>query len=51
MLLAFLYRAQLSYSIYKHDVIEIADPGSMQDACYMNFVIDLCYHKVSVAQW
>ena len=25
----------LSYSIYKHDAIDIADPSSMQDACYM----------------
>ena len=25
----------LSYSIYKHDAIDITDPSSMQDACYM----------------
>ena len=30
-----------SYSIYKHDAIDIPDPGSMQDACHVNFVIDL----------
>ena len=41
----------LSYSIYKHYVLKIADPSSMQDACHMNFVIDLTYCRVSVAQW
>ena len=29
----------------------IADPSSMQDACHMNFVIDLAHRGVSVAQW
>ena len=24
---------QLSYSFYKHDAIDIANPSSMQDAC------------------
>ena len=38
-----------SYSIYKHDTIDIADPSSMQDACHMNFVIDLTHWRVSVA--
>ena len=38
-------------SIYKHYAIDIADPRSMQDACHMNFVIDLAHHGVSVAQW
>ena len=33
----------LSYSIYKHDAIDIADPSSMQDMCHMNFVIDLTH--------
>ena len=33
----------LSYSIYKHDAID-AGPSSMQDACHMNFVIDLAHH-------
>ena len=37
--------------IYKHYAIDIADPSSMQDACHMNFVIDLARHGVSVAQW
>ena len=35
-----------SYSIYKHDAIDIADPSSMQDACNMNFVIDLAHRRV-----
>ena len=38
-------------SIYKHYAIDIADPSSMQDACHMNFVIDLAHYGVSVAQW
>ena len=38
-------------SIYKHYAIDITDPSSMQDACHMNFVIDLAHHGVSVAQW
>ena len=44
-------RNQTSYSIYKHDVINIADPSSMQDVCHMNFEIDRARLKVSVAQW
>ena len=32
-----------------HDAIDIPDPSSMQDACHMNFVIDLSHHRVSVA--
>ena len=28
-----------------------ADLSSMQDACHMNYVIDLAHHRVSVAQW
>ena len=31
-------------------VIIIADPSKMQDACHMNFVIDLAHCSVSVAQ-
>ena len=31
--------------------IYIADPSSMQDACDINFVIDLAHRGVSVAQW
>ena len=38
-------------SIYKHYSIDIADPSSMQDVCYMDFVIDLIHCGVSVAQW
>ena len=41
----------LSYSIYKHYTIDIADPSSMQDTCHMNFVVDLAHHGVSVTQW
>ena len=41
----------LSYSIYKHYTIGIADPSSMQDTCHMNFVVDLTHHGVSVTQW
>ena len=38
-------------STYKHHAIDIANPSSMQDACHMNFVIDLVHRGVSVAQW
>ena len=41
----------LSYSIYKHDAIDITDPSSIQDAYYMNFVIDLAHLRVCLAQW
>ena len=34
--------------IFKED---IADHGNMQDACHMNFVIDLVHRKFPVAQW
>ena len=29
----------------------VNDPSSMQDACHMNFVINLAHRGVSVAQW
>ena len=32
-------------------LIDIADPNSMQGTCHMNFVIDLAYRGISVAQW
>ena len=35
--------------IYKHYAIDISDPCSMQDACHMNFVIELAHRGVSVA--
>ena len=35
---------------YKHYAIDIADPGSIQDACHMKFLIDLAHNGVSVAQ-
>ena len=31
--------------------IDIADPSSMQDTCYMNFLIDIAHCGVSMAQW
>ena len=43
----FLY----SYSIYKHDAIDVADPNNMQGGCHVNFVIDLGHWRVSVAKW
>ena len=36
------------YNLYAFD---IADPSSIQDACHMNFIIDLTHRRVSVAQW
>ena len=36
--------------IYKHYAIDVADPSSMQDACHMNFVIELAHRGVSVTQ-
>ena len=38
-------------SIYKQYAIDIAYPSSMQDACHMNFIIDLAHRGVFVAQW
>ena len=38
-------------SIYKCYTINIADHSSMQDACHMNFVIDLAHCGLSVAKW
>ena len=35
----------------KHDAIYIANPSSMQDACNINFVIDLDHRKDYVAKW
>ena len=40
----------LSYTVCKHDAIDIADPNSMQEACHMNFVIDLPHRKASVVE-
>ena len=37
---AVLKTYHISYSDYKHDAIDVANPSSMQDACHMNFVID-----------
>ena len=38
-------------SIHEHYAIDITDPSSMQDACHINFIIDLAHRGVSVAQW
>ena len=40
----------LSYSIYKHESNDIADPCSMQDACHTNFIKELARHRVSVVE-
>ena len=37
--------------IYNRYAFDIADPNSSQDACHMNFIIDLAHRRVSVAQW
>ena len=34
------------FSIYKHYTFDIADPSSMQDACHLNFVIDLAHRSL-----
>ena len=36
----------LYYFYQKHYAIDIADPSSMQDACYKNFLIDLAHRRV-----
>ena len=50
-----LYRAKnlpsLLFLSKNNYAIDIVDPSSMQDACHMNFVIDLAHRGVSVAQW
>ena len=35
-------------SIYKHCTIDIPDPSSIQDACHMNFVIDLAHRGLRI---
>ena len=30
---------------------KLADPNSKQDACHMNFVIDLAHSRAPVTQW
>ena len=46
-----LYRAKnlpsLLFLSKNNYAIDIADPSSMQDACHMNFVIDLAHRGVS----
>ena len=43
----FFVHTSLCYNLF----VNIADPSSMQNACHMNFVIDLAHRRVSVAQW
>ena len=31
--------------------LNLINLSSVQDACHMNFIIDLAHHGVSVAQW
>ena len=35
-----------TYSLHKHDAIDIANPSSMQGACHLNFVIDLAHRTL-----
>ena len=37
-------------NLYLQNAIDIADPSSMQDACHMNFVIELAQRRVSVVE-
>ena len=45
---------QISFYIYTSISVDLAmditDPSSMQNACQMNFVIDLAHRKVSVVE-
>ena len=41
----------LLFFYQKHYAIDIADPNSVWEACYKNFVIDLAHRRVFVAQW
>ena len=41
----------LSYSNYKYEAIDIANPSSMQDVCHTNFVMNIAHRKVYAAQW
>ena len=51
MLYHWAIETPLPISIYKYYAINIADPSNMQDACHINFVINLAHCGVSVAQW
>ena len=35
-----------TYSLHKHDAIDIANPSSMQGTCHLNFVIDLAHRTL-----
>ena len=41
----------LLFFYQKHYAIDIADPNSVWEACYKNFVIELAHRRVFVAQW
>ena len=41
----------LLFFYQKHYAIDIADPNSVWEACYKNFVIGLAHRRVFVAQW
>ena len=41
----------LLFFIKNITLIDIADPNSVWEACYKNFVIDLAHRRVLVAQW
>ena len=41
----------LLFFIKKITLIDIADPNSVWEACYRNFVINLAHRRVFVAQW
>ena len=41
----------LLFFIKNITLIDIADPNSVWEACYKNFVIDLAHRRVFVAQW
>ena len=46
-----LKTSHLSYSNYKYEAIDIANPSSMQDVCHTNFVMNIAHRKVYAAQW
>ena len=45
-----LQRPKLTYSISKHDTIDIADPSNIQDPCHMNCVVGLAHYGGSVVK-
>ena len=45
-----LQRPKLTYSISKHDTIDIADPSNIQDPCHKNCVVGLAHYGGSVVK-